>query len=122
VTSGKYVEKLLEIELARLDHNDSQKDHKINIQPGTKKLIVTMNHAVGGWNPEPSDLDVLMDLETECTRYVGVEVCTVDKPVPGSHTVSVKRIHKSAAYQITAIALYVDQSAIMDGNPETGNE
>lgn len=65
-----------------------------------------MNHEVGGWNPEPNDLDVLLDLKADCTRYVGVEVCTVDKPASGSHTVSVKRIHKQAAYQMTAIALY----------------
>lgn len=122
VPSTVYVEKLLEIELARLDHNDFQNDHQIVIQPGAKKLIVTMNHTVGGWNPDPSDLDIILDLETECTRYVGVEVCTVDKPAPGLHKVSVKRIHKSAAYQMTAIALYENESAIMGGNPGTGNE
>ncbi len=122
VTSTEYVEKLLEIELARLDHDDFQNDHQIVIQPGAKKLIVTMNHAVGGWNPDPSDLDIILDLETECTRYVGVEVCTVDRPAPGLHKVSVKRIHKSAAYQMTAIALYENESAIMGGNPGTGNE
>ena len=87
-----------------------------------KKLIVTMNHTVGGWNPEPSDLDILMDLETECTRYVGVEVCTVNKPVPGSHTVSVKRMHKSAAYQLAAIAIYTAHSTPQEKTPATGGK
>jgi len=106
VASRENVEKLLGIELAGLTHDDAQNDHQIIIKPNTKKLIVTMNHAVGGWDPEPGDLDIILDFEAECTRYVGVEVCTVDKPDPGSHTVSVKRIHKTAAYQLTAIALY----------------
>jgi len=103
---GVHFDKLLAIELAKLDQDDIQNDHQIIIKPDTKKLIVTMNHAVGGWDPEPSNLDIFLDFEAECTRYVGVEVCTVDKPDPGSHTVSVIRIHKTAAYQLTAIALY----------------
>ena len=117
-----HVKKLLEIELAKLDHDDIQDDYQINIQPGAKKLIVTMNHEVGGWDPEPSDLDVLLSMKAECTRYVGVEVCTVDKPVAGSHTVSVKRIHKQASYQLAAVALYEKPSVIMVGHSANGNE
>ena len=122
VISRDHVKKLLEIELAKLDHDDIQDDYQINIQPGAKKLIVTMNHEVGGWDPKPSDLDVLLSMQAECTRYVGVEVCTVDKPVAGSHTVSVKRIHKQAAYQLAAITLYEKPSVIIEGHSASGNE
>ena len=121
-SSREHVRKLLEIELAKLDRDDIQDDYQIDIQPGATKLIVTMNHEVGGWDPEPSDLDVLLDMKAKCTRYTGVEVCTVDKPVAGSHTVSVKRIHKQAAYQLAAVALYENPSVIIDGHSASGNE
>jgi len=113
---------LLKIESAKLDRDDIQDDYQINIPPGAKKLIVTMNHEVGGWDPEPSDLDILLSIKAECMRYTGVEVCTVDKPVAGSHTVSVKRIHKQAAYQLAAVALYENPSVIIVGHSASGNE
>jgi hypothetical protein len=120
--SKEHVNKLLEINLARLDHEDTQDNYQIDIQPGVQKLIVTMNHAVGGWDPDPNDLDVLLDMNAECTRYIGVEVCIVNKPASGSHTVSVKRIHKSAAYQLAAIAIYTAHSTPREKTPATGGK
>lgn len=120
--SKEHVNKLLEINLAKLDHDDTQDDYQLDIQPGAQKLIVTMNHATGGWDPEPSNLDVFLDMSAECTRYIGVEVCTVDKPVSGSYTVSVKRVHKSAAYQLAAIAIYTAHSTPQEKTPATGGK
>jgi hypothetical protein len=116
------VEKLLEVELARLDLQNSQDSYQFTIRPGSSSLIVTMNHEVGGWNPEPSDLELVLDIEADCTRYIGVEVCTVDEPAVGLHTVSVKRIHKQAAYQLTAIALYDNPSAPASETAATGTD
>lgn len=97
---------LLAVESARLDAQNTHDFHEIFIPAGTNWLIITMNHEVGRWDPEPGNLDLQLAPDASCSRFVGVEVCTVNNPEPGLITVGVARVHKHVAYQLAAVATF----------------
>lgn len=86
-------------------------EHPIRLAPGYSKLIITLNHEVNGFHPEPGgDLDIELpdSLEAACQRYHGVETCTANNPGEGDYTIGVKRKTGTPAYQLAAIAVYRD--------------
>jgi hypothetical protein len=97
---------LLAVEGTRLDGQNTPIHHEILVPAEAHRLIVTMNHEVGGWDPEPGNLDLQLELDANCSRFVGAEVCTVNNPEPGLITVGVARVHKQVAYQLTAVATF----------------
>lgn len=97
---------LLAVESAKLDHENPNDFYELEIGPLATELIVTMNHSVGGWNPNPSDLNLLLDVEADCSRFVGAEVCSVKDPATGPINIRVQRVHRQATYQVTAIVEY----------------
>jgi hypothetical protein len=111
-------EVLLAVESAMLDHEDPIDRYELEIGPLASKLIVTMNHSVGGWNPAPADLDLLMEVNTDCTRFVGAEVCSIKNPTSGIVSMRVQRVHRQADYQLTAVVEYKSPKAnIIDPKP-----
>jgi hypothetical protein len=58
-----------------------------------------------------------MEANTDCTRFVGAEVCSVKNPASGVVSMSVQRVHRQADYQLTAVVEYEYSKAnIIDPN------
>jgi hypothetical protein len=83
--------------------------HRISIAGHTSRLVLTLNHEVNGFHPEPGgDLDLVLpdSFEAGCQRYHGVETCKVQNPPPGEYSVGIRAVSGNPAYQLTAVAIY----------------
>ena len=87
---------------------ESEDHHPVSVQHRVPVLLITLNHEVNGFFPEPGgDLEIRMPdtLNADCQRYYGVETCEVQNPPPGDYIIGIKAVRGNPAYQLTAVAI-----------------
>lgn len=82
----------------------NQKSYNLKVDVMAKKLIVTLNHVIGGYTPKPNDLEMIMPagLNADCIHHDGVEVCTANNPAVGNYTLKVTKIKGDPDFQLAA--------------------
>jgi hypothetical protein len=93
-----------------IGHSDQVKadQRSITIPESTRELIITLNHELNGFSPNPGgnlDIDLPQSPDADCTRYHGVESCTVQNPAAGDYSIGVRRVRGTPAYQLTVVAI-----------------
>ena len=102
--------------LRYMDESNPVEQYSFDLADGYSRLIVTLNHG-RGWYPWPNriELGLSEELDGKCRRFVETEVCIVDTPPGGAHTISVNRQAGAAFFQLSAVAV-VDTMLLRPNN------
>ena len=82
--------------------------YELEVSKDTQELLVNLNHETAGFDPEPGtdlSLELPAPWHSDCSRFYGVESCSVLNPPPGEYMIGVKKNKGNPAYQLTAVAI-----------------
>jgi hypothetical protein len=105
--SADVVDLLVHEAAGMVGENLDQVDYVVPVWPWTKSLVLSLNHEINGYDPNPNDLELVLPdgLEAQCEQHDGVEVCTATNPDSGDYEISVKKKYGNPAYQLTVSAI-----------------
>lgn len=102
--------------LGSVDPATGTRSYTLMVRPFTKRMVLTLNHEINGYNPFPDDLELVLPegLDADCERHDGAEACTVDQPPQGDYQLIVKTHDGLPNYQLAVVAIRCPDQACWD--------